>query len=110
MPRSRQESSWLLFRLLGIWKHAVALAAVGRTEKMNLTSSGVSRCSTESFDGHNLFGRLGHGGEFYQQFFPFNEQQEHLAELQELCAVDSPAGDHVVSMRHIAPGYGASRS
>jgi hypothetical protein len=50
----------------GNWKHAVALAAVGRTEKMNLTSSGVSRCSNESFDGHDLFGRLGHGGEFYQ--------------------------------------------
>jgi hypothetical protein len=36
MPRSHQESWWSLFRLLAVWKHAVALAAVGRTEKMNL--------------------------------------------------------------------------
>jgi hypothetical protein len=36
MQRSRQESWWPLFRLLGVWKHVVALAAVGRTETIKL--------------------------------------------------------------------------
>lgn len=33
-------------------------------------------------------------GEFYQQLFPFDKQQEHLAELQELCMVNMPTLDH----------------
>jgi hypothetical protein len=93
----------LLFRLLGIWKHAVALAAVGRTENMNCARMCVSRCSTESFHGHNLFD-VGWvmAGELYQEFLPFDKQQEHLAELQELYMLDVPAFDHWPSMRHIA--------
>jgi hypothetical protein len=61
---------------------------------MNLPACGVSRCSTEFFDGHDLFGQLAHDWEVYQQFFPFDKQQEHLAELQELCMVNVPAHDH----------------
>ena len=51
LPRSHPESSWLLFRLLGIWKHAVALAAVGRTEKLNralISALRMRRSSTVS--------------------------------------------------------------
>jgi hypothetical protein len=61
---------------------------------MNLARMRVSRCSTEFFDGHDLFGQLVHDWEFYQQLFPFDKQQEHLGELQELCMVNVPALDH----------------
>src|SRR5271156_2062419 len=53
-----------------------------------------SRCSPEFFDGQDLFGRLGHGWGFYQQFVSPYEQQEHFAEFQELWMVDVPAVDH----------------
>jgi hypothetical protein len=53
-----------------------------------------SRSSPGFFDGHDLFGRLSHGWEFYQQFFSLYKQQERFAELQELCMVDVSAVDH----------------
>jgi hypothetical protein len=55
---------------------------------------GVSRCFTEFFYRYDLFG-VGWVmvREFYQQFFPFDKQQEHLAELQELYMLDVPTLD-----------------
>ena len=51
-----------------------------------MPAGGVSRCSIKFFDGYDLSGRLGRGGKIYQQFLPLDEQQEHLAELQEINA------------------------
>ena len=55
---------------------------------------GVSRCSIEFFDWQALLGQLVHDWEPYQQIFPFNKQQEHLAEPQELFMVNVPVLDH----------------
>ena len=41
---------------------------------MNLARSGVSRCSAEFYDGHDLFGQLVHDWKFYQQFFPLDNR------------------------------------
>ncbi len=107
MPRSHQESWRSLFRLLGVRKHAVALAAAGRTEKMNSCPKVASQDAllSSSIGTISLVGWVV-AGSVTNSFSRSTSQQEHLAELQELYMLDVPALEHALPSLGVPKGHG----